>query len=62
MAVDLELVWKRHSQLVETIRCDQRGDEPLMSKTNFESAVADLNGWKPVWQAPKDGSEGTVEE
>lgn len=40
--VAIELVWERHSQLVETIRCDQRQDESIMTRKDFERAACAL--------------------
>jgi hypothetical protein len=34
-----EELWEKFSELVETIRCDSRGDEPLMTRKQFELAL-----------------------
>ena len=53
----MKAAWEMHSELVETIRCGQRGNETLMSQRDFEKAVSDLSGWKPASDAPKDGTD-----
>ena len=58
----IEDAWERHSELVETIRCDMRGDETLMSRKDFEKAVAEVaaNPWIPVTEKAHPDHGGQV--
>lgn len=41
--IDTEIVWERHSELVQTIRCDQVGDETVMTKRDFMKACGEMS-------------------
>lgn len=47
---DPEEVWEKHSQLIETIECDMRGEEALMKRSDFMRAVEQMRQARSLYR------------